>query len=519
MGIVDHAGAAVDRFVRERMPHSAVPGMAVGLCDQAGNRWTGTYGVTAVGGSQPIRTSTLFSVQSTSKLVTSTVVLVAVQQGLLGLDDPISRHLPDFSVHSTFESDPVAGITVRRLLDHTAGFTHEAPVGSNYTSGDDFDEHVRSISRTHLRFRTGNHHEYSNLGVDLAGYLVHNVSGGRFPDFARAELFARLGMDRSTFDSRSWLADGDRARGHWSRLGAAGAQVPQVIPMVPSGGLYTCVDDALRYLEFQLGEGRGVVRTDLLAEQERFPRLVDNQQCGYGLCLYVDRWDGDVRVHHHGGAGFGFLCQLFWMPELGVGGVVLSNSVDHDLQNELAAYVVRTCAGRSDADGRPGPVRPAPSTTVSDPALAGTYVGRLGEVIELIPKDSDGVDPLVLTDPDGNARYLVNDFTGDVYYRTHLPSAPPSRLPDASCGTYYSTVAGVPVAPFRLRQAGEHAWIDVARSGSLDNALSLQLESIGDGAYLSATGEVLRLLPDGASYANIPLVPQEDLAVTQGVDG
>jgi CubicO group peptidase (beta-lactamase class C family) len=491
---IDEIGAAADRFLAERLPHTDVPGMAVGLCDRGGNRWTGSYGVTAVGG-PPVRTSTMFSVQSTSKLVTATTALIAVRQGLLDLDVPISTYLPDFTVGSTFEADPVAGITLRRLLDHTAGFTHEAPIGSNYVPGGDFAEHVRSISETQLRFRTGNHHEYSNLGVDLAGQLIQHVSGRAFPDFAAAELFAPLGMSRSTFDSDVWLADNDRALGHWARLTAAGTHPPRVIPMVPSGGLYTCVDDALSFLHFQLRN-----------EDERlteFPKLTPGQRTGYGLCLYVDQWDGEVAVHHHGGAGFGFLSQLFWMPDLGVGGVILSNSVDHDLQNELAAYVVRTFAGRSEADGEPGPVRPLPSTTVSDPALVGTYVGRLGDVIELTQQD--GPEPLVLADPLGHPRYLVNDFTGDVYYRIFVPDVPPARLPEASCGTYFSTVQGVPVSPYRLRQDGERAWLDVARNGSLDNALSLQLESLGDNRYLSATGEILSIGPNGVSYANIPL--------------
>ena len=69
------------------------------------------------------------------------------------------------------------------LLSHTAGFTHEAPVGnSNELDPGTFDEHVRSISDTWLRFPVGSGFAYSNLGIDLAGYILERVEGRPFAE-------------------------------------------------------------------------------------------------------------------------------------------------------------------------------------------------------------------------------------------------------------------------------------------------------------------------------------------------
>ena len=95
------------------------------------------------------------------------------------------------------------------LLSHTAGFTHEAPVGNNYEpEPGDFDAHVRSISDTWLRFPVGTGYAYSNLGIDLAGYILEQVADKPFATVMHDSLLAPLGMDHSTFDR----ADGARHR-------------------------------------------------------------------------------------------------------------------------------------------------------------------------------------------------------------------------------------------------------------------------------------------------------------------
>jgi CubicO group peptidase (beta-lactamase class C family) len=61
-----------------------------------------------------------------SKSFTAAAVMLAVQEGLVELDSPISEYLPEFRVNSIFEARPQYKITLRHLLSHTAGFTHDA---------------------------------------------------------------------------------------------------------------------------------------------------------------------------------------------------------------------------------------------------------------------------------------------------------------------------------------------------------------------------------------------------------
>jgi CubicO group peptidase (beta-lactamase class C family) len=89
------------------------------------------------------------------------------------------------------------------LLSHTAGFTHEAPVGNNY----DFDpcdikDHINSINKTWLKFPAGTDYSYSNLGFDLASAIIMQKTGESFSDYLKSRIFLPLSMTNTTADDK-----------------------------------------------------------------------------------------------------------------------------------------------------------------------------------------------------------------------------------------------------------------------------------------------------------------------------
>jgi CubicO group peptidase (beta-lactamase class C family) len=529
---IEELVATLDAEIPAAIARHRVPGLAIGICDAGGTRWSAGYGTTARDGGAPVTTATSFSVQSTSKLVTATAAMLAVQVGLVDLDAPIARHLPGFTVNSSFETDPVAHITLRHLLSHTAGFTHEAPVGSNYDVGDGgFDAHCASISRTWLRFPVGHHYEYSNLGIDLAGWILQAAGGAPFAEWVARELFAPLGMTRSTFDAAAIEADADRALGHWRPFERAGATLPVAVPMVASGGLYTSVDDALRFVGLHLRGGAPLLEPELIAEQYRVPfPAAPEQPLGYGLGVYDDEWDG-VRVHHHGGSGFGFQAQLCWLPEHGIGAVVLTNSFDHDLQNELSRRIVAHVAGGPSPMPAPAPVPAADLDLDAAAELAGEYVGRLDDGVHvlvengrLLVRDGNGTHAarlvaertIELATPgrerfrfapgrDGAIAYMLALRDGTARYRNDAARTPPSTLAPAHAGTYESRSWGVPTGRWRLAQDGASPTIGQLGDGCPEPAVALRLAPVEPGLWLSSMGEALDLRSATPTYANIEL--------------
>jgi CubicO group peptidase (beta-lactamase class C family) len=332
--------ASIPQLMREQ----GVPGLAVVLVDANRTLWIEGFGHLDGRGSAPATDDTTFSVQSMSKLFTATAVMQAVAAGRLDLDAPITTYLPEFTVHSAFESHPERKITLRMLLSHTAGFTHEAPLGNNndLDSGS-FDAHVRSISDTWLRFPVGSGYAYSNLGIDLAACILERVEEKPFAEVMRDSLLEQLGMDHSTFDRAVINANANRAIGHVHPY----PKPPVDVPMTGAGGLYTSAADLARFLHFELNggsiDGRIVLGPRWLNEMETVQAPRAGAPAGYALGVVRHRWNRWAQtpdLFEHGGGGFGFLTDMWWAPQLGIGVAVLTNSQDHQLQNALSISIL-----------------------------------------------------------------------------------------------------------------------------------------------------------------------------------
>jgi len=306
------------------MAEADIPGAAVCLIQGGKPAWIEGFGVTDRAAKHRVLDDTLFSIQSTSKNMTATAIMLAVQRGILDLDRPIAAYVPDLRVRSRFETLPEERITLRLLLSHRAGFTHEAPVGNNYDpSFPSFEAHVRSIADTWLRFPVGERYRYSNLGFDLAGYVLQQRTGVPFAEWLKAALFGPLGMNDTTVAANVYASRTNRAVGHEQGY----ATVPLKTPLIPSGGVYTSARDMAAYCLFHLRRGK-VAGNTVLAEE------LWNEMHGFALggdySLGVIRTElrygtTSIRLLSHRGGGFGFGCIFNYCPEADLAWVAMFN--------------------------------------------------------------------------------------------------------------------------------------------------------------------------------------------------
>jgi len=410
--------------------------MAVALVDDQRILWQGTYGFTTLKKDKPVTPRTLFSLQSMSKSFTALGVLMAVQDGLLDLDRPVSEYLPDFSVHSRFEEHPERVMTLRHLLAHRAGFTHEAPLGGNYDSRPQtFAEHILSISDTWLRYPVGARTSYSNLGIDLAGWILEKKSGRPFVDYIREKVLAPLGMNDSTLDIAAILKAEDRAVGNRrSRVEVPGG-IPVEVPPLAAGGVYTNILDMARYLMFHLNAGRSggtqLLKRDLLEEMVAVQFPEKGERFGYGLGIRSTQVGPEIAYGHAGG-GYGFNSVMSIYPGLKLGIVALSNIEGNPVLGSISSLVPRIVGVRSPG---PGPESEYPEIGTRNPVaasdarlkgFAGEFTGRVS-----VGTGKDGAfgitianqfHPLAFAvDPDGG---LVGLFDKDAELRMKPPQVP-----------------------------------------------------------------------------------------------
>jgi CubicO group peptidase (beta-lactamase class C family) len=131
--------------------------------------------------SSSVLPDSIFGVASVSKPVTATAIMILVERGQIGLNQPVLKYVPEF------EGDGFEQVTLRHLLTHTSGL----PYNSDIPFAD--------LGRSGLRLSPGREMRYSNVGFELLGELVARVSMQPFHEFTRCNIFEPIGMKDATF--------------------------------------------------------------------------------------------------------------------------------------------------------------------------------------------------------------------------------------------------------------------------------------------------------------------------------
>jgi CubicO group peptidase (beta-lactamase class C family) len=286
----------------------------------------------------PMQRDTIFRIASMTKPITSVAVLMLVEEGKLGLNDPVDRWLPEFA-HPVVLRDPAGPlsrtvpaprpITVLDLLTHRSGLAYEdtssGPLskaltesglgGSNWTLPP--DQWIQRLARLPLAYTPGTRWNYG-LSTDVLGVLVARVSGMAFPEFLRTRVFEPLGMKDTGF----WVPP--ERMGRLATLYALDPKTgtvratdtpPQSALASPpafssgGGGLVSTGDDYLRFARMLLGGGQldGVrllsprmvermATNQLTPEQRRIPFLGLDFWAGQGFGLGVSVVDDPTRT-------------------------------------------------------------------------------------------------------------------------------------------------------------------------------------------------------------------------------
>lgn len=270
---------------------------------------------------------TLFRIGSTSKLLTWTAVMQLVEQGKLDLETDINTYL-DFEMpaqlYTQSTGEPAAApITLTHLMTHTAGFEDYPDMIFRLEEQQmlPLQDYVRNYMPQRA-FPPGEITAYSNYGTALAGYIVERVTGQTFAEYVEQHIFARLGMEFSSFRQplperlqphmvRAYrLVQGEYEEGRFEFM-------PE-----PAGGMSSSAADMskfmLAYLPRENGQGGGILRDETI-------RFMRNQQftqhsllSGTAFGFMESIFNGE-RTLFHGGGTMLFDTGLYIVPERNFG--------------------------------------------------------------------------------------------------------------------------------------------------------------------------------------------------------
>jgi CubicO group peptidase (beta-lactamase class C family) len=334
-GVLDGFVPALDERVPRYLEESRVPGAAVALIQNGDVVYQRGFGYADLERRVPVTPQTGFNVGSISKTVAAWGVMRLVEENRIGLDTPVEQYLTRWRLPAS-EFD-ASGVTVRRLLSHTAGLSLSGYPG--WAPDDELPSIEESLSGVtngpgdvRLIMEPGTRFSYSGGGYTLLQLLVEEVTGRSFSDYMRAAVFEPLGMRRSSFEltpeilAGSSPAHNEFGEPTWSPRFTAQA----------AAGLHTTVEDLAAFAAAALANGtrdepgRGVISPATVAlmmspapAADSLPSPAGLLQYGLGYSMRPFR-DGMVAVGH-GGANHGWHALFEIVRETGDGLVVVTN--------------------------------------------------------------------------------------------------------------------------------------------------------------------------------------------------
>lgn len=323
------------------------PGAAV-LVTQAGQiLHRKGYGLADIDDERPIQPDTTFLLASVTKQFTAMAIMILAERGRLAYEDPLSKFFPAFPSYAR-------KITIRHLLNHSSGLPDYEQLfvkaqmidthwpRSSWESPSFFEPTARDaltlLSRQKkLRFSPGQRWEYSNSGYVVLAQIVEKLSGGRFAEFLKHNIFEPLGMDHShVFDERRPEIPN---RAHSYRREGAGYREIDYSPLnliYGEDNVVSSIDDLHKWN--QALDSPKLVKTETLKEAFTSGTLPNGTPTGYGFGWEVGR-DSTLEYRRHAGAWLGFRTFILHYPAERLTAIMLSNLAEFpqkDIANQIA---------------------------------------------------------------------------------------------------------------------------------------------------------------------------------------
>ncbi len=328
--------AALTTFVERGLEVSGVPGASVAIIQNGEVVFSGGFGVRELGKAERVDGDTLYMIASNSKGLTTLLLAKLVDAGEIDWKDRVVDILPGFKLG---DEETTGRVLVEHLVCACTGLPRQDMEWILEFGAYTPESVMELLGTMQPTSECGEMFQYSNVlaaaGGYVAGHVVHpeHDLGTAYDMAMQDQVFDPLGMSATTFDYEQAQANTNHARPHSvdvngnQALALMGVNYA-AIPVRPAGGGWSSVNDMLKYVAMELAvgklpDGKRYIGEAALLER-RDPKVPVSEDHYYGMGLMVDENYG-VSVVHHGGDMIGFHSDMMWLPDHGVGAVVLTN--------------------------------------------------------------------------------------------------------------------------------------------------------------------------------------------------
>jgi CubicO group peptidase (beta-lactamase class C family) len=307
---------SLDRYVRSELARQRVPGLSIVVLRGDSVVMARGYGYANVEHHVAATDSTVYEVGSISKQFTAAAIVLLCEEGRLGLNDVITRYLPE---GSTIWS----GVTIRHLLTHTSGISDQSLDTLDFRKDYTEEELVRLAAAQPLLFKPGASYSYSSTGYTLLGVIIRRLTGEPYGDFLRDRIFRPLDMRDARVNSDAAIVP-NRSGGYrfeHGRLENRDWASPSLSATADRGLSFSARD--LSRWAIALNHGKPLGRAGFQASWTPV-RLNEGWSYPYGLGWQLTQQRGYRRIGHSGAWG-GFQATLQRYPDFDLTVIVLTN--------------------------------------------------------------------------------------------------------------------------------------------------------------------------------------------------
>lgn len=378
-------------LIKDAMQKANLVGVGAALILGDGVVWKEGFGYADKENKTPFTTRSVVRIGSVTKPFTALGIMQLQEKGLLDIDQPLVKYLPQFSV-KTRNAD-IKKITVRSVINHTSGLPNDIFLKA-WDEGEKYTDTLEYVKKEYLAYPPGTIYHYSNIGYCLLGHAIHSVSKQDYPDYIREHILRPAGMNNSGFLSYDKLS-------HVSKTYDTDGTV--IAPMkqrsIPAGHLFSNIDDmvnlAHELIAIYRGKRGGIVQPQTLkkmfSEQMEKARI-DNHKNGLGWGMFKN--DSTFAVFHFGSDNVSN-AMLVIAPEKKAAAVMLVNTAGgEDIVNKMCSKFLEGCS-LNDTDYyityTRSPESPEP-VKISAEALkkhAGIYAHTRGMIIEITLENNE----------------------------------------------------------------------------------------------------------------------------------
>ena len=307
----------IDSAIRAAMHARKIPGLQVAVVKYGLTLKKANYGFANLEYRVPVTDSTLFSIASMSKAFTCAGILLLMEDGRLGIDDPLGKY---------FDSLPASwnGITIRRLMNHTAGLRDDWDEDDNffYTNNSD-SAFFAALQNAPLKFQPGEGWSYG-CGPFILGMIIAKVSGQSYANFLKQRIFDALGMSHTRIDNPERIIP-NKASGYRLKYGQVvhGRQISVAAQMRGDVGVLTTVNDMLKW--YAALKDSSLLKKSSLDMMFAPGLLNDSSKTGYGFGWFLEPYRDHALISHSGAFRTGFNSLMEFYPEDHVCIIILCN--------------------------------------------------------------------------------------------------------------------------------------------------------------------------------------------------